>query len=434
MKRTGIFVYSLLISVCILADFRKPPETREVKFTLDVRPDVRISFDGSDIDLKIESWDQPKVEVLAVIEFHGRENDRVRSFLESFGDIVRSKTGSSPTEVRFDADFDEPNKVQIGSKNVGIIVGYNEDDLRISYSLKVPSSASLDLKNSYDDIRISGSFPKAEIEHYSGRLKTESIDDLELDLKYGDAELGNIGILRGVFYENDVEVEDLDNGDIEAKYSNLEFGSIGEVRFEIYESKVKARSISRMEGEFKYGSVEVDGNAGTVEVGSIYETEMEFGSVGRLQVRESKYCDFIAGSIQTFELNKSYEDEIEIGTLGSLNTSSKYSNYDVDLLERSFQLTDGYEGEIEIYGFSPKATKFQVDCKYCNIDLGVGSTPFTMGANLQYGDVNFDDAYVQRNVYIRDNDRLEIQVSSKNFQSEGLKIDIRGYEIQVDLD
>ncbi len=433
MKKAGIYVYSLLLTLVVFA-FDYPQQTREAKVSVDVDNNTRIKFKGSSIDLEIETWEKPQVVVTAQLQFQGKETSRMMDFIDNFQQVVEENVQYSGGSLFIDADLDEPNKVQIGGKNVGVQIGYNENDLKITYRINVPAGNELDIKNSYKDILIRGDLRgETTIEHYSGKLFAQSFNQLTLDMKYGETEIDNVERMDAKFYENDTEITRIGKGEIESKYSELRIRSLGEVNFEGYETKIKSMEASRLTGNFKYSQIEIQENVNEIDFTSIYETDTEVGTIDFYRIRESKYSKLYAEKVGIFDVTSSYEDKLEADQLGELNTSSKYGKYKIGRLHTSLRLMEAYESDTDIFSFSSSASLIDISGKYCKLNVFTEGVPFSVSGNIRYGKVNYPSNGMNRRVYIKDSDRLEVEAETSDYQDGNLSIRLSGYEVEADI-
>ncbi len=408
-------------------------EVREAQFTFDVSDATEIEIDSKNTRVEIESWDQSKVEVYALLEFKGRMNGSAQEFLDEFQSIVKNNIRATSNSISIDTDLNEPNKVQIGSKHVGFIIGYSDDDLKITYRIKVPESNDMEIDNSYEELRLDGRYSgEVTIDHYSGELIGGDFASLELELKYGKASLGNV--LNGEFslYEQDIEIESFGKGMIECKYSKISIDEIDELELDSYESKLRIDLGNKLEGELKYGKIEIDEKMEEVLFSEIYELEIEAKSIGTMRLPNSKYSDIEISNIKTLQQIESYEDNVRIGSISRLESQSKYAEYDIDQLEGSIEL-DGYESDVEIESTSESVDLISMSGKYCTLDLRIGNKPFHLDVNTQYGKIDYPDSNIDRKIFIKEGSKREIEVSSKDAKDGDMRILIKGYEMDASI-
>ncbi len=436
MKRTLKLTLSISLFICLLTGYSSArhtvDETKKAHFTFETIPSTNIVITGGNTDVIVESWEKNVVDVTITIEFKGKETDRVRKFLDEFETEARNSISASKSLIEIKTRLDEPNKVQIGSKYFGFIIGYSDDEMRLTYEVKVPKGNDLMVKNSYKDLVIMGNYAgNVEIDHYSGDLEAGSFTDLELKLKYGDASFGNIGDAVMELYEQEIEIERLNSAKIDVKYSTVDLLEAGSIYMEAYESKITVGVAEKIKGIFKYGSLNVDEMLKTAEL-DIYELTLEIMKCGQLSFSQSKYSDMTieeAGELNFFE---SYEDDIVIGTLGKLITKSKYLDLKVRRLTNSIKI-DGYESDLNLYEYTKEASSIQVEGKYNELEINSNGIPFNLDANIKYGDIDYPEG-MERKLMIKDDNLLELKLVPANRVTAKLNILIRGYEIDADID
>lgn len=168
MKRLILitFAYSLAFNLCL--GNGKDFETRTATVRMEVSPNDLINIRAKNTDLVVESWDKSEVEVIATLRFDGKMTDKMVAFLDNFQEHVEQSIRRSGSELSIDTNLDEPNKIQIGSKHVGIVIGFSEDELRLDYRIKAPKTNELEIDNSYKDVTLMGDFNEVTLTQYSG--------------------------------------------------------------------------------------------------------------------------------------------------------------------------------------------------------------------------------------------------------------------------
>ena len=407
-------------------------ETREANASFAVTPGTQIEIEGSNTYLEISSWDQDRVEVRAVLEFKGDENSRIREFIDKFEDIVKNNIRSGNGELYIDANLEEPNKVQWGTKHFNLVsIGYGDNALRISYYIKVPASNDLTVKNSYKDILMVGDFGgDVTITQYSADLRGSTFNSLDLNLKYGDARFGTIGSSTMELYEQKLEIKELGPAEINAKYSKIELEKVGNTEIDAYESKFDIHSISSLSGNMKYGELLVTGRMDKAELDT-YELDVEVNEAGSIRFGKSKYGDLLFRSVEVLELDDSYEDDFDIRHLGTLNAQTKYAKFEIGELSGSITL-NGYETDINLDKIAPEAKMLAVDGKYNKLQINSGSRATTLKAKLRYGKVDYPEGKMERVVYIKDGDNLEMELKSTGGSSP-FAFDLKGYELKATI-
>lgn len=433
MKR--ILLIALLFSalVWVANASNKDGETRTATVSTKISANDLVNIQAKYTDLVVETWNKNEVEVVATIRYDGKMTDKIVQFLDAFQDHVESNIKYGGGELLIDTNLDEPNKFQIGSKKVGIIIGYSEDELKLDYKIKAPAKNKYVIKNSYRDVRLTGSFEEMDITQYSGDLIAEEIEQAELNLKYGSARFNRIGEANMEIYEQKLTIKVLGELDINAKYSKLEFDEVSEIEAMSYESDFKIGSITDLSGNFKYGEIEITGELQKAEL-EFYEMDVEANNIGTIRYKNSKYSTLEAQSVNTLIFDQSYEDETEIDVLGSFESvNSKYGKHRIGTLKQRIEL-NAYEDEISIERAESTATAITLAGKYIDATFGILEQSFNLSGNVKYGKIDYDKNAVDVRRYIKDGDQLEVEVLSKTKKENPLIIKVNGYEIDVTIE
>lgn len=407
-------------------------ETRTAKVTKKIEANAIINVQAKYTDLSIETWEKNEVYIEASIRFDGKMTDKMKSFLATFQQEVESGIESSPNEIRINTNLGEPNKVQIGSKNVGIVFGYSEDELRISYIVKAPKSSLFEIDHSYQDLTINGDIVSLNLKQYSGELNAQSIQRADLNLKYGSAKLTSIGSGEMTLYEQELRVDDIGKVNLNAKYSDLQFEKSEMIIAQAYESDFEIGSVTTMEGNFKYGDISFKNKLikGQME---LYEMDLEGVNIKELRLVNSKYSKFNFEKVESIQFDQSYEDEIDIGTLGKLKSSnSKYAKIKINSLQGDFSI-EAYEADINIKSITEDASEFVLNGKYLKARIAQLPENFSILADTKYGKISYNEDLVDIRKYVKESDKLELEAYSKKSGPNPFAIKLTGYEIDADI-
>ena len=434
MKNVLKWLFSAII-ICLwshLALGKTIEETREAKASFEVNAGTFIEVDGSNTYMEISSWDQNKVEIRAVLEFKGDENNRILEFLDGFEAQVNDHIRSGSAELYIDTDLEEPNKVQWGTKNFNIVsIGYGDNALRISYYIKVPGGNKLKIKNSYKDIVMVGDFSgDVAITQYSAEVRGTNFNTLSLNLKYGDARFQKLGAATMELYEQKLDIKELGPADITAKYSKLTLEKTEKLKVDAYESKFELGNCTSISGGMKYGGLKVSGrlNEGSLDT---YELDTDLNEVGSLRFSKSKYGELRIEKVDVLELNESYEDDFTIRQLGKLTAATKYAKFEISELTGSIRI-DGYETDITLSTLSSDATGISMDGKYNKLNVSSGSRAMSLKAKVRYGNIDYPESKMDRVIYIKENSDLEMELKSKS-GSKPFVFDLKGYELKATI-
>lgn len=428
-----ILLIALIYSAGYKTYSKDTGETRTTSVTVDISPTDDINILAKYTELVVETWDKNEVLIEATVRYDGKLTDKIEKFLNEFEQRVNDKISAGAGEVRIDTDLDRPNKIQFGGKHVGINISYGDDELKILYKIKAPGSNKYTITNSYEDVSMIGRFERVDFTQYSGKLEAESIGSAKMNMKYGSATIQNIEKVEMEIYEQEIDINMTGTLDLNAKYSDLEFAAIEKIDAVSYESDFEIEMIEEMYGNFKYGEINISEKLNQGEF-VFYEMKMDAEEVQSLKLEGSKYSKFEFDRIHSLTFDQSYEDETNIGYLGTFKSeNSKYGNHTIDMLEESLTLL-AYEDEIEIDELGGNVEDITIDGKYVDAVIGINNSSFILTTSLKYGKAVYDESDVDVRRYIKENDRLEVEVHSKTKSNNPTRISVKGYEVDIKLD
>ena len=414
------------------AKTKKDGETKSTTVVVNISKSDRINIQAKNTELTVETWNKDEVEITASVRFDGKMTDRIEEFLDEFEEKVNKNIRSDDGELSIKTDLDFPNRIQIGSKHVGINISYG-DELKVNYKIKAPGSNKFIINNSYEEVFLIGTYDDVDFTQYSGELEAENIKEAKINLKYGSATIRSLGEAEMEIYEQELDIESIGSMKFNSKYADVELKKIKNLTIDSYESDLQFGLIGRIEGILKYGEMNIEDKVDWTEL-TLYEVDIEANEVGDLNLINSKYSKFDIRSVKSIRFDQSYEDETDIQTLGSFKSlNSKYGNHTIDVLTGSFDLK-AYEDEVEIDRIEPSCNAITIDGKYIDSSLGLDDVAFVFSADVKYGNVDYDEGEVDVKRYIKEGDQLEVEIRSRLKTDADLQISIKGYEVDVDLD
>jgi len=171
MKLTAYVLFcSVLVSALVFSQ-----ETREVRKTVPLNRDGRVSIDTYKGSVKVETWEKSEVEIVATIEAEdwGRySDDKVRE--------TEIKISDSPGSVRIQTDYDGIRK-RSGSF-WGIFNGDTGSLPYVHYVIKMPSTAALRIKDYKSEVDIRNLAARIDLNTYKGSVDVTGLSgamDLE---------------------------------------------------------------------------------------------------------------------------------------------------------------------------------------------------------------------------------------------------------------
>jgi len=279
-------------------------------------------------DVNIQTWDknQVAIEVTILVEANSEENankvfDRIN--------IDLSNTSSSISAVTSIEDSSSSWSWWSGWSN------NNDDDFKIHYEVKMPSTNQLDLKNKYGNSYVALLDAPTKVEIKYGNLQMEGINnDLELIMGYGN---GTISHAKNV--------------DIDVKYSQLEFEEVKDVNII---SKYSALDITQL-GDLK---------------------------------SSSKYDKYDLGTLNELRSDGKY-DKFRIKEINQLTATAKYSHYTIEKLMQRADLELSYGGA-KIRALAPNFTEVNLDGSYADFNIEIANVSnYQLDIQTKYADLRY---------------------------------------------
>ena len=212
-------------------------------------------------------------------------------------------------------------------------------DISISYNLYVPDLDVLKLSNKYNDINLHEDVKarEAHFKAYDANIQAGNIEgNVKVEIKYGEGEFTSVNDADIYLYDSKLELEVADNVELQTKYSDFEIGNCTSLNLTSYDDN---GTITKVEGNLvisdKYGEYQV-GSVGSADI-SIYDGEVRLDEA-KSWVGKSKYSELKIGNVETIELDYSFDDDIEINSVGDfLCDGSKYSAIDIRTLKHTIR-------------------------------------------------------------------------------------------------
>ncbi len=366
------------------------------------------------------------------ISARGHDEDEVNRFIES---ITIERSGSEKDLKIKTADQIASWQINMGSSKIKLKDGTvfkGIKELELNLVIEVPELATLRLANKYDDIHIGGFMGDLYVKLYTGELYAKDISkSLNLDLKYGSAEVGNVGDAALVLYESELEMKDAAKVTIDSKYSQYNIGGATSLSLVSYEDEIITKNVSGdVQLDVKYGDLEM-GSLGTVAV-TFYETDFTAGQSQKF-TGNMKYGKVSLESADLFQLASNYETDIELGRVAQLVLQeSKYGSVEVGQLNQSADVT-AYETSLEVDQVGDQFRSLKVDSKYEYIDFPLpANLSYSLDAELKYGELEYAESlFAHKHSRVEKNSAVTVSAASSDAPTTTLII--RGYETNVDL-
>ena len=312
-EHLGTYLLVILL-LCTTGIARADSEKRKsVNKSYKVSSSTYLQLSNSFGKMHVETWERNELKVDIEIVARASSDDRAQELLDRITiDIVDSNPSSS---VSF--------STSIGNNKSG-----RNTSFEINYTVSMPATNRLNLKNSFGDVYLGDMTGNVEIDVQYGNLKAGKLTgDSEVKLAFGSG------------YS---EIDVMDRGDLKVSYSKLGVEMIGNLDVNSSFSTFEAEKAGSIDLVAKYGEVEIseidvleaDVNFSGFELGKVNKSlvlDIDYG--GSLDIGVSK-------SAQLFDIESSFGPvniELESGINASIEAYLSFCNlrYDESKIEFS---------------------------------------------------------------------------------------------------
>lgn len=428
-------IYSLCLSLGLFSLQAAKNETLEKKVNLEyeLNRNAQIDIDASNTDLRIEVWDQAKMEIEVTFRFRGKEHrEKIEEFLKDFDTKVKESIIASPEAFRLQTYRTLPKKVNIGWEDFSILqYTFSRDEVQLEYHIKMPAQGQVNIRHSYRGLRVFGTLHKLKLEQYSGRFAAEQINDGDLSMKYGEANITRFLAGSIYLYENELTGKQFGKFTLNAKYSQLRINEVDRMELTAYESEGQFQKMVSLNGNLKYSDIRCE-QMNELEVTS-YESRFNINTLNKALLNNTKYSRYSFELVKSIKVGQAYEDKMRIRKIESFDAgNSKYCEHDITDLVKDYSL-QGYECELRIEKLSGPGGKISINGKYLKAEIHTEEAIFELQASLQYGQANFPEDKFTANVMKNGNNTMANVKSKVSKAGQGYNILVNGYETNIRL-
>jgi hypothetical protein len=173
-------IVTLIVMMLVLAAVSVGQESREVKQSVPLDSDGKVYIDTYKGSIRIETWDKPEVNITALIEADGhgrREEQKV--------DETEIRIQGSGRQVTIQTDYDEVE--HHGFSIFGLFSGDNGSMPFVHYTIMMPATARLQIKDYKSETSIKDLKGPARMETYKGTVEIiQQEGPVELETYKGD--------------------------------------------------------------------------------------------------------------------------------------------------------------------------------------------------------------------------------------------------------
>lgn len=405
-------------------------DTRTIEKSFDVNADALVNVNAYESVVKISTWNQNKVQVKVTMSVEAWEEKDMETMFELLGaDISGSATEVSVVSTTCIQQVNaNDDRIKVRSKGMSAKV----KSYKVLYEVKMPTSNHLNVKNRYGTVELGQHKGKLTAELYECELKAGEINATEAKLifKYSNGTLGPVQAAELNLYESTLSIASGNKLKLDAKYSNVSIGLVNTLELSAYEGVTSIGTAETLTGSYRYGAL----NIGTSKKLNIegYEMALTVPAGGEIELKNCKYSTVVCNEAKSINIIEAYESTFELGSIETIKTAGKYCEYKVLNLGKSLSVDD-YESDVEVLETSAKFETIAVKGKYVNVSIKPNnSAEYSLLADLQYGDVEFQESSFSVSKYREVEDHVELEAQTKN-NTGSASISVKGYETSLRL-
>jgi len=465
-----LVLLSFMLSYSLTGQIEK---SKSVEETYDLGIDGKVSVDHRYGLLKVTQSTDGKVHLNARMRIEGTDEKDIQRAFEQF-DIDINEFGN---QVTIETDLSIKNwNTRNGRTNITFKNGTKVKGLKkitVEMLLAIPDLKEIALKNKYEDIIIDHDLKgDADIEIYDGDFKAKNIaGELELNVKYGEAILENIGNGDITLYDGEMEMENGKALKVSSKYSEYTIEDTESLEISAYDDKFELGNIKgRLEIEDKYSEIKI-GNFGEADL-DIYDADLDGKKGGKLTIRDSKYSKYRFAELTSLDIDESYDDEFilknmkdviinrtkytefSIGELsGDLSVSnshddkfvvealtnlaineSKYTEFEVGSLSGQVDLLDSHDDKLDIRAVEKNFKGLKMNGKYTKVYMDIPSAiKYEIDVDMTYGNIEYPESAFENQYYKEKGDVLAVKGKMIGAGADAPKVEVTGHDCRVEL-
>ncbi|MEP1033594.1 hypothetical protein [Ekhidna sp.] len=220
----------LLLAVSVFAG-KQEQKKKYVERNFKVSTTTKLKIENKFGKVEINSWEKSEFDIKVEIIGKGRNEERAQNILNA----IEIDITESSAEIVFETEI-------ANTKNK------NEEGFEINYTIYMPESNPLEVKNSFGDVTMGDRKNDLDINVSYGSMRVGDVSgDSRIKLSFGG---GSIGVIK--------------DGEATVKYSNFEIDGAGKLDLTQGFSEIEIGEVADLEVESKYGKLEIE-KAGKID-------------------------------------------------------------------------------------------------------------------------------------------------------------------------
>ncbi|MEQ9467498.1 MAG: hypothetical protein RLN88_08805 [Ekhidna sp.] len=350
MKATYQLKYSILalcMLIAVAVTARDQDQKKKfVEKNYKVSATTKLRIDNKFGKVEINSWTKSEFEIKVEIIGKGRTEDRAQRIL----DAIQIDITEGSAEIVFETEIDD-------AKNK------NEEGFEINYTIYMPESNPLEIKNSFGDVTMGNRSNDLNIDVSYGSMRVGDVSgDSRIKLSFGS---GGVGYIKGgeatIKYSN-FEIERAERLDLTQGFSDIEIGEVDDLELESKYGKVEIEKAGKIDADAHFSGFDIEELTGSLELDCSYLGDFSIDRLAKtftLIDIDGKFGSYEIGLVDG--INADINAEFSFADLKISSDVDATFNYRVKESNRST-----YKGKI---GKGDPNKMIRIDSSYGNLRL-----------------------------------------------------------------
>ncbi len=427
----------MLLPILLMGFSKSDITTRKVfkeSISVSTATNLKVTNDCGPIEFKTISGTEARFE--ATLSVDGPTMEEINKVINQFelsvsesGNLIDVSANDNVKDwIRVKALFVNKNTITFndGTEAYGI----NEMD--VSFVIYLPEISKLSIYNKYDEVKYDNFNFDVEANLFSSDFKGGDIfGELDMDLKYGDINIGNIQDGDFQLFDCDSKVLNAENLNLNIKYSDVEFKDIDNFYMTSFDDNVSIGNIK--------DNIVIDAKYSEIILKNFTKGDFEFFDCdvkaidGKYLKLDSKYSDFEFNDIDSISI-EFFQDKLKVGDVNVLNArNTKYSSIEIDKIQHSLKAIASFQDDFEIDVVGQNIKNLEIEGKYTDLIFPIPSdVSYFLDANLTYSNFSFPDSCDDKD---RDNGdqafNINCEVKSPTDKSLSVKLDLFDADVVI---
>ena len=258
MKTTYPLKYKILTLCLLLAAsvFASKQEQKKkyVERNFKVSSTTKLKIENKFGKVEVNSWAKSEFDIKVEIIGKGRNEDRAQDIL----DAIEIDITEGSAEIVFETEIAK-------TKNK------NEEGFEINYTIYMPDTNPLDVKNSFGDVTMGDRSGDLDINVSYGSMRVGNVaGDARIKLSFGGGSIGAIADGEATIKYSNFEIDAAAKLDLTQGFSEIEIGEVADLEVESKYGKLEIEKADRIDADAHFSGFDIEELTGSIELDCSY--------------------------------------------------------------------------------------------------------------------------------------------------------------------